>query len=543
MTDVVAPVVPKTDYSFTGVAPTNDDTGGGLKLKLPPVATPVADRAPSASSWDPSPDEVQKNKESAQIHEEVHGPVVRDIIKGTSPTATPEDREKVVKHLNAKDFNVPAADQTRWGELFGAIGKSDWGKVNAAWNGGQDKYEEGRDALNNKYWKVFNQRGELRRIENENFKPLTPEEEKAIGGITTKGDISPSFGAGYDIKRLNARDIQVAQSGLFNKVMSSQEAASRNAEGIADAAKNIRVIAPQLYSSSPDAATRAYIAGIHNIGTGNTKEIQTGVNVMHQMEKGNQVTNSSDLNTAKNIGLKLGLHYGEDKQWRDQNGTVVSGGDLDKRANDLMQRESSKEAIDARKEDLEQKAAILFAKDPKKLALVTQYIDSNYQVAQAQKEIEDAGGLPGIKPVLPPNLMEGYYAGDVKAVHNQAYGEIATRWAQFVQEKRAQLPTGTTPDVSSWMLEFNKNPEIKAIKKNAADEILKINSQIPTTPTVEGPVNPRLVTNSSASTPSQKPSEATTSTEGETKGKPTVAKKLSAEEERKAKLRKSLGAE
>ena len=535
MTEPVAPIL---DTSFLPVAPPNG--GIGLKAQLPSVATPVSEVPASASSWDPSKEEVLKNKESSIIHNEIHGPVVRDIVKGVSPTATPEDRLKVAQHLNSKDFNVPSADQTRWGDLFNAIGKSDWSGVNSAWNGGQDTYQEGRDALGNKFWKVFNQRGELRRVEDANFKPLTPEKEAEVGGITTKGDISPSFGAQYRILGLNAQQVAQKQSEFFNQVLDSSIAASKNHGTITEAAQTIRNIAPQLYTASVDPSTRAFIAGIHDVGTGNTKNIQNALNIMKSSDKGNQSSNTINNSVAKDVGARLGLHYYENKGWTDANGTVVNINDIEKRVNDLMQSESSVENITARKEDLANKAQILFAKDQKKLDLINQYINANYQIALAQNNIEKAGGLPGITPTLPHAVMDSFYSGDIKAVHNLVYGRIAEKWSDFVEEKRAQLKPGHTPDTTSWIHEFNQDPEIKRIKKLAADEVININNKIPTTPTVDSPIVPGLVSNSSATTPVQTKTELSAPVIGETK--PTKSNSSeSSSESRKSKLRSLMG--
>ena len=214
--------------------------------------------------------------------------------------------------------------------------------------------------------------------------------------------------------------------------------------------------------------------------------------------------------------------------------------DIEKRINDLMKSESSVENITTRKEDLANKAQILFAKDQKKLDLINQYINANYQIALAQNDIEKAGGLPGIKPTLPHAVMDSFYSGDIKSVHNLVYGRIAEKWSDFVEEKRAQLKPGHTPDTTSWIHEFNQDPEIKRIKKLAADEVININKKIPTTATVDSPIVPGLVTNSSAPTPVQTKPELSAPVVGETK--PTKSNSSeSSSESRKSKLRSLMG--
>jgi len=531
MTDAV---MPTTDYSLMGGVPPKQE---GMKVSLPQnnSATPV-------TGWDPSPEEVKVNAEAKEKHDAEHGPVIKALMQGTSPNATPEQRKVVADHLNNANFNVPTADKTQWGELINAFAKGDWAGVNNAWNGGNDKYLEGFDAVKNKYWKVYNQRGELRRIEDANYKPLSPEQEAQVGGITTKGDMSPAQTAMYKALQANYSNVAAVQSDLFNKTLKTANVAATEAPAIIDATNRLKEITPQLYKASVDPATRAFVSGIQTIGTGNTKGIESAVEIMKSAENGNKASSEIDNSTARDIGAQLGLHYIEKKGWLDQNGNVVTANDIDRRANNLKRNESSEEKINARKEDLANKAQILFAKDPKTLDLINQYIDAQSQIGISKSKLEDAGGIPGIKPSLPHAVMDSFSAGDIKNIHDEAYAKIASAWVQFVQDKKATLAPGQTPDTTQWLLEFNKNPEIANLKKEAAQKAVEITNKVPTTPTVNGPVVPGLVSSSTAKSLGTPTVEVAAPEPNAPSRTPTITKATSSTD-KKAKLKSILGAE
>lgn len=490
-----------TDYSLMGSVP---QSSIGIKNPLPQV--PVKN---DVTEYQDPPIIQELNKRSVENHDEVHGPVVRSIMKIASPEATAEDRIIASKHLANANFNTPNSEQTHWGDLIKGLVTGDFGLVNNAWNGGADRREEGIDSLGRKFYKVYNQRGEFRRNEDINFKPLSPREEEEVGGIASKSDMTQAQGKLFQVTGANFADVAKTQAGLFNNVQKSSAASALNSQTIVTAAKRNKEIAPQLYSSSVDPATRALITGIDTIGSGDTRGIQNSAKALKSFIKGDK-SNSEFKNTVENNGgINFGLQYKEGTGIVDANGKIVSAEDIDNKANEMAKNQSSTASIQSRKDDLAAKAQILAAKTQLPLDLINEYINNNYQIALAKKEIEDNGGIPGIKPNLPQSVMDSFYSGHIKSIQDETYGKVADLWAKFVNDKKQNMRPGQIPDVTKWILEFNNNPEIQKMKLENALEADRIHKSTPNNVQASdlSKVNPVLISTAKASSPAEQKTE------------------------------------
>ena len=483
------------DYSLMGGVPQAEP---GIQNPLPQnnVATPV-------SGYEDSPLIKELNKRSYENHDEIHGPVVKSIMKVASPEATGEDRLQASKLLSNANFNTPNSEQTHWGELIKGLVSGDYATVNNAWNGGADRREEGIDSLGRKFYKVYNQRGEFRRNEDINFKPLSPTEEEEIGGIASKSDMTQAQGKLFQVTGANFGEVAKTQAGLFNNAQKSSVTSAYNAPTIVTAAQRNKVIAPQLYSASVDPATRAMITGIDTMGSGDTRAIQNSAKAMKSLIKGDKTSKEAKNIIDSSDVINFGLQYKEGTGLTDSKGKVQSAEDVDDRANEMAKNQSSTASITSRKDDLAAKAQILAAKTQLPLDLINEYINNNYQIALAKKQIEDAGGIPGIKPNLPQSVMDSFYAGHIKSIQDETYGKVADMWAQFVENKKQNMRPGQVPDVTKWVLEFNSNPEIKKMKFDNATEADRIHKLTPTNTQASDTrnVNSTLVSNARAGNP------------------------------------------
>jgi len=483
------------DYSLMGGVPKAEP---GIQNPLPQnnVATPV-------SGYEDPPLIKELNKRSYENHDEIHGPVIKSIMKVASPEATGEDRLQASKLLSNANFNTPNSEQTHWGELIKGLVTGDYTTVNNAWNGGADRREEGIDALGRKFYKVYNQRGEFRRNEDINFKPLSPREEEEVGGIASKSDMTQAQGKLFQITGANFGEVAKTQAALFNNAQKSSASSAYNAPTIVTAAKRNKEIAPQLYSASVDPATRAMITGIDTMGSGDTRAIQNSAKAMKAFTKGDKTSNDVNKTVDNSGGINFGLQYKEGTGWVDSNGKVQSSEDIDNKANEMAKSQNSTASITARKDDLAAKAQILAAKTQLPLDLINEYINNNYQIALAKKQIEDNGGVPGIKPNLPQSVMDSFYAGHIKSIQDETYGKVADMWAKFVDSKKQNMRPGQVPDVTRWVLEFNSNPEIQKMKFDNASEADRIHKSTPNNVQASDitKINPALVSTAKAGSP------------------------------------------
>jgi len=485
-----------TDYSLMAGVP-EQQQGLENPLQKNNTATPV-------SGWEDSPLIQELNKQSLINHTEQHGPTVNTLIKASAPTATNEDRINASKVLANANYNSPSSDQTHFGELIKGIISGDPKLIHDAWNGGADRREEAFDGTGKKYYKVFNQRNEFRRNEDSNFKPLNSKEEEAIGPIASKSDMTPAQSAMYKALGVNVADINKTQSILYGDLQKNAVPLEKNAPTIVTAAKRNRQIAPLLYSASVDPATRAYITGIDTIGSGDTRAIENSAKAMISHVNGLDKTANVNKSIDNSGGFNLGLQYKEGTGWVDANGKVQTEKDIMDRANQLAKSQNSTANITARKDDLAQKAQIIAAKTGVNLDLINEYLNNNYQIALAKKEIEDTGGVPGIKPNLPHSVMDSFQAGHIKSIQDETYGQIANMYSNFIQEKKKTLRPGQVPDVSSWVKEFNENPEIQNLKLKNATEANQIHINTPSNvlATETNKINQGLVSKAVATTPS-----------------------------------------
>ena len=479
-------------------------------------------QAPLPQTYQDPPYVQEVNKKSIEEHNVVHAPVVNSLMKAGDPNASGEDRLQASKILSNANLNAPNSDQTHWGELISGILTKNPTLINNAWNGGADRREEGIDALGRKFYKVYNQRGEFRRNEDINFRPLSPREEEEVGGIASKSDMTQSKGRLFQITGENFGEVAKTQAGLFNNAQKSSASSAYNAPTILNAARRNKQIAPDLYSASVDPATRAMIVGIDTMGSGDTKGIQNSARAMKAFTKGDKSSNDVNKTIDNSGGFNFGLQYKEGTGWVDSNGKVQSSEDIDNRANEMAKNQSSTASITARKDDLAAKAQILAAKTQLPLDLINEYINNNYQIALAKKEIEESGGVPGIKPNLPQSVMDSYYAGHIKSIQDETYGTVADMWAKFINEKKQSMRPGQVPDVTKWVLEFNSNPEIQKMKMDNAAEAQRIHARTPNNIQASdvSKINPALVSTARAGTPVNNEAEVSTPELNKTTTKP-----------------------
>lgn len=474
----VAPAIPvetqATNYLNDQSEPTS--TGDQAKLKVSPEAT-------AAFGWSPNPLIQNLNIENARQHMIENQPKVAAVMKAAQPDATPKDR------LEAANI-FKSTSESRPEDVIRAVVNLNPADLYIALTGGSDRREIAIDANGKQYWKVYNARvspanpaGELRRVEDfVTHQPLTPQQMDQVGPLTSRSDITAERQASFIAKGQNFKDVAAANSANYINLQKSGAAAATHANGIADLADQANELGQRLGKYSLPPAVLQQLTGVSSMRTGNTEAIKKAKENFNQYISGTKTADDFKNSTDQSGGVNFGLVYKEGQGLFFGNQKITSTDDLNRVAKNFEDSQSSTQAIERRRDDMLRSAQIAAtAIDPanRQQALndMTAFINKNAQIALMQNDIEKSGGVPGVKPNLPHALGESFQSGTLKAISDRAYGETANLWAQFINEKRAQLPPGGVPPMGQWEAEFANSPQVKEIKARAKADSLNYMKQ------------------------------------------------------------------
>ena len=415
---------------------------------------------PPSAGWDENPQVGLINQQAAQDHAEEFFPHVQTLIKSILPTATPQDRMAAGESMKT----LQNSNEARIGDVLGALVHLDPKALYIAATGGSDVKEEAYNKAGQRYFKVYNQRDELRRYEDGKGNALSDKDMESIGPLTSKRDITAERLPAWVAAGQTFKDVASAQALSWNKNTKAAAAALANSGVIKDASADNQSFLPDLYKASLDPTIRAVLAGAANISTGNQKDVSTANQTASKMENG--TATGSDLSNLVNtaVGAQLGLKYSEEKGLTNSKNERVTASDIKSAANSYASSQTSKQAIDARKADLLEKAQLLKAADIPTIDKIQRFINNNHQIALAQKEIEDAGGIGIAKPNLPYSQGDSFTLAHIKSVNDEHYADLANAFGQAVMKKSQSLPPGTTPPIGSVEAELSVDPSIRARK-------------------------------------------------------------------------------
>lgn len=408
--------------------------------------------------WD-TPELDQLNNIVSQEHMAKSAPIVESVMKAASPNSTPEDRLQA-----ASAFKT--ANEARIGDVLGAIVNLNPKDLYIALTGGADVKERGYDGSSNPYSVVYNQRGELRRYEDVNGRPLTEKELSQIGPITSKADVTAERQAAFKAAGVTLQDLALARNQAYIKTQKAAAEAGKNGGLIADLGAQNDEITQRLGPASLSPKTLAFIRGISNIGVGDTENVRKANESLKRFVNGRQTSDEWRKTQDSLGGLNFGLQYREGEGLFDSSGKRMSQEDLDQASSTYEKSQSSNKNIQARQNDMLARAQTIAAGDENLLRDITMLINNNAKISMAQNAIEEHGGIGVAKPNLPHQLGESFYSANLKAKSDRMYGELAQLHSQFMSSKMSTMRPGQSPDIGRWEAEFSNLPEVKNIRRN-----------------------------------------------------------------------------
>ncbi len=429
-----------------------------------PTSNGVGIKTPSNLDWGQSTDFEQLNRDAADLHNRVYGPIVEKVMTAASGQGTPEDNIEV-----ANVFKT--ANEARIGDVLAGIFKADPLKVYVGLTGGADVHERGYDGAGNQYGAVYNQRGELRGYKNlSNGKYLTEQELSQIGPITSKSDITAERQQAFKSIGANLADVAKARAADFINTMELSREAGVNGGLIRELGAQNNQIAKRLSPASLDPNTLAFVKGISSIRTGDQQQTRSTVDTLLQNSDGSKKSDSISKSAKDSIGLNFGLQYHQGRGWTDAKGNVASREQLEKMGRAFEEGQSSDKAIETRQQDMLQRAQILAAGKPELLNDITALINNNYKISIAQNAIEKFGGIGVARPNLPQQLGDSFMSARQKAVSDEFYGAASEAFNSFMENRLKNIPAGRSPDIGTLRAEFARSPEMARLRKGAAEQ-------------------------------------------------------------------------
>jgi hypothetical protein len=413
------------------------------------------------------------NDQVSVDHQAEVGPKINSIMAAASPNATGEDRLNAANALK----NAVGSEEFRGGDFIQALIKGNINDAYIAATGGADVRTRGWDQEGKEYVKVFNQRksninpyGELRRFETLDGKPLL---EKDLKGklITSQVEIPIVQQPFFQAQGLTAKDVASAQSKSW---INHQEIASKGMlagpELKALTTDNRRVL-KELQPMSVDPTTRALLAGASEIRTGNTLQLQQASERLKEFAKGKGTSAEYADFAKKNAGLTMGLNYNEGKGFTDSKGQNTTESDLERNINSTRNTMGSSSEVNARKDDLLQRAQALALKgDLKNFNLVQRYINNQYKTANLISEIEKKGGIGIAKPNLEFQTGDSFSLAYTKNELDDAYADLVDVYAKTVNLAQQEL-NGKIPSLGEIEKAVSSNPFVKSRKQQAFKDI------------------------------------------------------------------------
>lgn len=426
--------------------------------------------------YEPSPELSYFSSRLVEDYDKKNLPLAETIIKGVSPQADDKAR------LDAADAIKKASgvDQPQWMNVIQSAINLNPRDLAISLNGGADVPSQARDRNGNQWTKVFNERktaqnpfGELRHYVDANGKKYTPEEaEKAAGGaIVSLREIPLSQQNFYKAQGISADKVAGAQAEEWNKTQKIAATAMANAPVIVDTSNQLEDIYKKLVPYSVDANTRALIAGIGDMRTGNQQSKEKAAEKLKEFVKGSSAAKNFEDFKNQTGGVTLGFNYNEKKQVVNSDGTVATTNDIDRALDSEKKSSTSDNAVSARKADLLNRAQIIAAggKLPN-LDLIQMAVNLEYQKALAINAIESQGGIGIAKPTLANETGDAFSLAYVKNKIGKDYGSLAQMYGDKVQEYK-QTSRNQVPAIGDIESMITNNPSVMRGKQKSVQEI------------------------------------------------------------------------
>jgi hypothetical protein len=425
-------------------------------------------KAPKSFGYDESPELKLFNTELAIRHQEQAAPFVQALARSAQPGSTPEQRIQDAQIIK----NQKGTEDIRWGDLIGAFAKGDFQGMYVAATGGSDVYSDAFDQNGNKYRKVFNQRvdqanpyGEVRRYETTDGKVLTPQQIDKLGVIASLKEIPATQRPFYEANNIMAKDAATAQAKSWNNLQEISKDAAFTFPDLKTITSEQRNILTPLLAKSANPEVRTLLAGIGDLRTGNTQSFNSSIDRLKEFQKGNGTKKQWDDFQKASGGLTLGLNYNEGKGLSNMKGENANESDINRNIAAEKSNMSSENSINARKDELMQKAVMLAAgKKIENFDLIQRAINNEFKKAQIIRQIQNKGGIGIASPNADFGAGDSYSLAYIKNEMDDAYADLGNFLAKTVREKQGTL-NGVAPAIGSIEAEVASSPYVADRKK------------------------------------------------------------------------------
>lgn len=437
-------------------------------------------KAPKSFGYDESPELKLFNTERAIRHQEESTPLVNALSRSAQPNTTPEQRLQDAQVIK----NQKGTEDIRWGDLIQSLSKGDFQGMYVAATGGADVYSDAFDQNGNKFRKVFNQRtdkanpyGEVRRYETTDGKILTPQQVDKLGVIASLKEIPVTQRPFYEANNIMAKDAATAQAKSWNNLQDvAKDAAFTFPELKAITTEQRNILTP-LLAKSVNGEVRTLLAGIGDLRTGNTQSFNSSIDRLREFQKGNGTKAQWDDFQKASGGLTLGLNYNEGKGLSNMKGENANESDINRNIATEKSNMSSENSINARKDQLMEKAVMLAAgKKIENLDLIQRAINNEFKKSQIIRQIESKGGIGIAKPNSDFAAGDSYSLAFIKNEMDDAYADLGNHLAETVRAKQGTL-NGVAPAIGSIESEVARSPYVTDRKKALYSSVVQFEKE------------------------------------------------------------------
>ena len=439
-----------------------------------------------ALGYEPSPELTYLSSQLQERYNKQYLPEAEKIPAALSPQADEQARLQAADAMK----KITGTDQP---QLINAIQSALMGDIRGiaiSMNGGADVPSQAYAPDGSTWTKIFNERktkqnpfGEVRGYVDANGKRYTREEaEKLVGGpIVSQVEIPLSQQNFYKAQGIRFDEAARAQATEWNARQKSAAVALANGGFIAQTANDLDKLIynnPEIIKSSVNPEIRALVAGMGQLRTGDTRGLVEASQKLKEFSQGNGTREGWEQFKKNNAGLTAGLNFTEGKGTTDSKGKTVSSNDIDRQINDFKTNMSSENAIQARQQDLLQRAQFVAAKhDPAIINLIQQGINLEFQKALAIKKIEDAGGIGISQPTLPNEVGDDFVLSGVKNNINKNYGELADIYGNQVEQLRS-VYQNRTPAIGEVESLIRNNPLVRETNQRNKESVLNYSKRM-----------------------------------------------------------------
>jgi len=522
MPEVLAPVAPPDQ--------TGTKTEGGLGFKLPQsLPTPIDYKAPDfrgmALGWDEHPQTEQTRKELAQKHYEEAAPVVQALANPNNPQSNIEASKKIDSVISAEKF--------RPSDFFTALGKGDIGGMIIAATGGSDVPKEAWDGAGRPYFKVYNQRGELKGItrnETGTYNPgtfLRKDELEGLGPIASNEDHTPQTTGLYKAQGLSAPMVIAQATNERNRNLLQSRAIANNADAGLHSAQEKERLAKNLVTASASPQELAAIELANKVTSINGSSRRQAISDMNSFDLNHADSKTFDNAVKKNAALNTLFHVENGHYVTNNTGEQVTKDTLDKMMNENSGELSQSQNIEKNKEGiLKAYQLTLLGQDPKvaeqKLVDFENLLTHSSMSEQAKQEILRHGNIPGVLPTPVNSLGNTMFNIGGNAIQDQNFFENAKMWGNKVQNENSKLSPNDLPQVGRWEAEFNRDAKdkreyyynkIRQFHDDSQGAMNEVNNRVKLTQQQLQQSNPNPIINAVPTTPkaeARKPDESQT---------------------------------